>query len=75
MSDGSARGGTTQGGAGALVQLHHLHREETVRAPAGAICSSLRAELAAIREALAIVANLADEELAQTQSVRLLTNS
>ena len=74
-SDGSARGGTEQGGAGALIQLHHLNREEIVRAPAGAICSSLRAELTAMREALAVVAGLEGEELASTKSVRLLTDS
>ncbi|KAF0300702.1 putative RNA-directed DNA polymerase from transposon BS [Amphibalanus amphitrite] len=74
-SDGSARGGTEQGGAGALIQFHHLNREETVRAPAGAVCSSLRAELTAMREALAAVAGLEDGELASTKSVRLLTDS
>ena len=74
-SDGSARGGTEQGGAGALIQLHHLNREEIVRAPAGAICSSLRAELTAMREALAVVAGLEGEELVSTKSVRLLSDS
>ncbi|KAF0299217.1 hypothetical protein FJT64_003504 [Amphibalanus amphitrite] len=65
-SDGSARGRTEQGGAGALIQFHHLNREETVRAPAGAVCSSLRAELTAMREAFAAVAGLEDGELAST---------
>ncbi|KAF0310693.1 Ribonuclease H [Amphibalanus amphitrite] len=74
-SDGSARGRTEQGGAGALIQFHHLNREETVRAPAGAVCSSLRAELTAMREAFAAVAGLEDGELASTKSVRLLTDS
>ncbi|KAF0295442.1 Ribonuclease H [Amphibalanus amphitrite] len=74
-SDGSARGRTEQGGAGALIQSHHLNREETVRAPAGAVCSSLRAELTAMREAFAAVAGLEDGELASTKSVRLLTDS
>ena len=46
-SDGSAREGTSCGGAGALVQLHCLGREEHIKAPAGTVCSSLRAELVA----------------------------
>ena len=74
-SDGSARGGMEQGGAGALIQFHHLNKEETVRAPAGAVCSSLRAELTAMREALAAVAGLEEGELASIKSVRLLTDS
>ncbi|KAF0312563.1 hypothetical protein FJT64_001780 [Amphibalanus amphitrite] len=73
-SDGSARGGRNRA-AQALIQFHHLNREETVRAPAGAVCSSLRAELTAMREAFAAVAGLEDGELASTKSVRLLTDS
>ncbi|KAF0307326.1 hypothetical protein FJT64_021299 [Amphibalanus amphitrite] len=42
----------------ALIQFHHLNIEETVRAPAGAVCSSLRAELTAMREVFAAVAGL-----------------
>ncbi|KAF0308829.1 hypothetical protein FJT64_020000 [Amphibalanus amphitrite] len=64
-SDGSARGGRNRA-AQALIQFHHLNREETVRAPAGAVCSSLRAELTAMREAFAAVAGLEDGELAST---------
>jgi len=74
-SDGSAKGGTTYGGAGALIQLHVLGREEHVRAPAGTICSSLRAELLAMREALAAVTRLPEEDLTQIHRVRLLTDS
>ncbi|KAF0291501.1 hypothetical protein FJT64_001100 [Amphibalanus amphitrite] len=74
-SDGSARGGTEQGGAGALIQFHHLNREETVRAPAGAVCSSLRAELTAMREALAAVAGLEDGELASTKLLNTLAEN
>ncbi|KAF0307404.1 Ankyrin repeat domain-containing protein 40 [Amphibalanus amphitrite] len=51
----------------ALIQFHHLNIEETVRAPAGAVCSSLRAELTAMREAFAAVAGLEDGELASTK--------
>ncbi|KAF0298842.1 hypothetical protein FJT64_003842 [Amphibalanus amphitrite] len=73
-SDGSARGGRNRA-AQALIQFHHLNREEAVRAPAGAVCSSLRAELTAMREAFTAVAGLEDGELASTKSVRLLTDS
>ena len=74
-SDGSAREGTRQGGAGALVQFHLSQTEVTVRAPAGAICSSLRAELMAMREALAAVTNRQDDELQRVHHIRLLTDS
>ncbi|KAF0300906.1 hypothetical protein FJT64_026730 [Amphibalanus amphitrite] len=72
-SDGSARGGRNRA-AQALIQFHHLNREETVRAPAGAVCSSLRAELTAMREAFAAVAGLEDGELASTNAAHLLTD-
>ena len=74
-SDGSAREGTTSGGAGTLVQLHCLGREEHVRAPAGAVCSSLPAELVAIREALTVVTSIPEAEQGRVRSVRLLTDS
>ena len=48
--DGSAREGTSDGGAGALIQLHFLNRDVVVRAMAGAKCSSLRAELMGANE-------------------------
>ena len=38
-SDGSAREGTNHGGAGALIQLHHLGRDEEVRATAGMVAA------------------------------------
>ena len=47
----------------------------SVRAPAGAVCSSLRAKLVAIREALTVVCSLTDEDLGRVRSVRLLTDS
>ena len=74
-SDGSAKAGTTNGGAGALIQLHRLNREVEVRAPAGGVCSSLRAELMAMREALSVVAGLDAEERREARRVRLLTDS
>ncbi|XP_043204749.1 uncharacterized protein LOC122371992 [Amphibalanus amphitrite] len=74
-SDGSAREGTTCGGAGALIQLHCLGREERIRAPAGAVCSSLRAELTAIGEALAVITSLPEEDRESVRAVRLLTDS
>ena len=74
-SDGSAKEGTRDGGAGALVQLPTLNREVQVRAPAGAVCSSLRAELTAMREALRVVIALPPQDRATVNSVRLLTDS
>ena len=74
-SDGSANDGTTNGGAGALVQLHNLGREVEVRAAAGAVCSSLRAELVAIREALAVITSLPAAERQQARQIRLFTDS
>ncbi|KAF0300914.1 Ribonuclease H [Amphibalanus amphitrite] len=50
-SDGSADGGTARGGGGALIALP-TGTEHTVRAPAGSLCSSTRAELVALRAAL-----------------------
>ena len=74
-SDGSAKGGFANGGAGAVVQLHYSDREVEVRAPAGGVCSSLRAELMAMRESLAVVAGLPEEELQLVSHIRLLTDS
>ena len=74
-SDGSAREGTSDGGAGALIKLHVLDRDVVVRAPAGAACSSLRAELMAMREALSSVTHLEAQELDQVRSLCLLTDS
>ena len=74
-SDGSAREGTSDGGAGALVQLHFLDRDVVVRAPAGTACSSLRAELMAMREALSTVTHLEARELDQVRTLCLLTDS
>ena len=74
-SGGSAKAGTLNGGASALIQLHNLHREMEVRAPAGGVCSMLRAELVAIREALSAVAGLDAEERRQSRRTRLLANS
>ena len=53
-SDGSATGGVTAGGGGALITLPGGDTLE-VRTPAGAYCSSTRAELVALRDALARV--------------------
>ena len=57
-SDGSAREGTTRGGGGALIQLHREQRTLERMAPAGLVCSSTRAELMAMAEALQCVADL-----------------
>ena len=50
-SDGSAEGGVTAGGSGALIVLPSGEEQE-LRAPAGRVCSSTRAELVALRVAL-----------------------
>ena len=55
--DVSAEGGVTAGGSGALVILPSGEERE-FRAPAGAICSSTRAELVALRLALEEVLRL-----------------
>ena len=62
-------------GAGALIQLHFLNRDAVVRAPAEAACSSLRAELMAMREALSSITHLETRELDQVCSICLLTDS
>ena len=56
-SDGSAEGGTTRGGGGALLVLRSGDSRE-VRVAAGSLCSSTRAELFAIRAALEEVSEL-----------------
>ena len=56
-SDGSAEGGVTAGGGGVLIILPSGEERE-VRTPAGAVFSSARAELVAIRAALEEVRGL-----------------
>ncbi|XP_043213789.1 ribonuclease H-like [Amphibalanus amphitrite] len=56
-SDGSAEGGVSAGGSGALIILPSGEEHE-LRAPAGKICSSTRAELVAIRGALEMLLRL-----------------
>ncbi|KAF0296692.1 Ribonuclease H [Amphibalanus amphitrite] len=58
-SDGSAEGGVASGGGGALITLPS-GEERTTRTPAGAVCSSTRAELVAMRAALEEVQQLED---------------
>ena len=50
-SDGSATGGVTNGGAGALT-IYPNDDHQKLRQSAGALCSSFRAEMAALRAAL-----------------------
>ena len=56
-SDGSAEAGVTNGGGGALILPPGGERRE-VRVPAGRLCSSTRAELAALLAALEVVPEL-----------------
>ena len=58
-SDGSATGGVSSGGGGALVVLPSGDTLE-VRTPAGIYCSSTRAEMIALRDALSKVAENED---------------
>jgi len=50
-TDGSAKGGVVDGGAGAFVDLPDGEHVE-LRSPAGRLCSSFRAELVALQAAL-----------------------
>ena len=50
-TDGSATGAVTDGGAGALIISPNDDRHE-LRLPVGALCSSFRAEMTALRAAL-----------------------
>jgi len=59
-SDGSADGGVAAGGGGALIVLPSGAVHE-VRAPAGAVCSSTRAELVAVRAALEAVQRMGND--------------
>ncbi|XP_043204776.1 uncharacterized protein LOC122372003 [Amphibalanus amphitrite] len=52
-TDGSAGAGTHDGGGGALLIFHQESRTVQLTVAAGKVCSSTRAELVAIREALA----------------------
>ena len=67
-SDGSAEGGVTAGGSGAVVALPS-GQELQLRAPAGRVCSSTRAEMVALREALEAVLRLADDEVGERDIV------
>ena len=55
--------------------MERLDRRVEVRAAAGSVCSSLRAELTAMREALVVVAALPLQKLRQSLRIRLLTDS
>ena len=74
-SDGSAKEGTSSGGGGALIQLHREQRCLERLAPAGLVCSSTRAELVAMSEALRCILDLPAPSLALITSVLLCTDS
>ena len=59
-SDGSAEGGVSAGGGGALITLPS-GEEKKIRTPAGSVCSSTRAELVAMRATLEEVQQLGDD--------------
>ena len=75
-SDGSPRGGTACGGGGPLIILHREQdRQIECKVAAGSICSSMRTNLTAIREALKTVSELPASSLIMIQVVRLCTDS
>ena len=59
-SDGSAEGGVSAGGDGALT-TPPSGEERKIRTPYGSVCSSIRAELVAMRAALEEVQHLRDD--------------
>ena len=73
-SDGSAEGGVTAGGGGAWVCLPS-GEEQVVRAAAGALCSSTRAELVALRAALQQVADLPTPDQGRDQNIIICLDS
>ena len=74
-SDGSAAGGTTRGGGGALITLHREGRSFECTRAAGSSCSSTRAELVAVHSALLAVLDLPPDSLEQIRELRLCTDS
>ncbi|XP_043226976.1 uncharacterized protein LOC122384061 [Amphibalanus amphitrite] len=75
-SDGSAAGGTSNGGGGAAIILHRENdRRIECLAAAGTHCSSTRAELVAVREALKSLASLPADSLDAIKEIRLCTDS
>ncbi|KAF0289387.1 hypothetical protein FJT64_012322 [Amphibalanus amphitrite] len=74
--DGSAAGGTSNGGGGAAIILHRENdRRIECLAAAGTHCSSTRAELVAVREALKSLASLPADSLDAIKEIRLCTDS
>ena len=73
-TDGSAIEGTRSGGSGAFIQLPDGSTMER-RVPSGKICSSYRAELTAIREALSCIQGLSEGVKNQIRSIRICTDS
>ena len=74
-SDGSAKEGTIQGGGGAILELHREGRTLECVAPAGRVCSSMRAELVAMAEALSRLQELPPPSSARIKSVLLCSDS
>ncbi|XP_043236838.1 uncharacterized protein LOC122389163 [Amphibalanus amphitrite] len=60
-TDGSATGGVLDGGAGGYIEWPDGESHE-LRAPAGKLCSSYRAEMVALRETLNYIGNHTDHE-------------
>ena len=74
-SDGSAKEGTIQGGGGAILELHREGRHIECVAPVGRVCSSMRAELVAMTEALSCLQELPLPSSSLVKSVLLCSDS
>ena len=74
-SDGSAKDGTKNGGGGALLELHRENRKLECTVPAGVVCSSMKAELAAMAEALQCFLRLPEPSLSSIRTVLLCSDS
>ncbi|KAF0313093.1 putative RNA-directed DNA polymerase from transposon BS [Amphibalanus amphitrite] len=74
-SDGSAKSGTRDGGGGALIQLHRENREVETLVPAGSVCSSMRAELAAMLAAFTCLLAQPGETRSRIKTCLLCTDS
>ena len=74
-SDGSAKEGTIQGGGGAILELHREGRHIECVAPAGRVCSNMRAELEAMTESLSCLQELPLPSSSLVKSVLLCSDS
>ena len=74
-SDGFAMEGTKNGDGGALLELHREGRKLECTVPAGVVCSSMNAELAAMAEALQCFMRLPEPSRAAVKAILLCSDS